>query len=73
MIPIKIGRNSYKSISEAWREESPKGLKEITVRQRLRDGWPAKIAFKCPAIAGPDRASKEQRWIKANRLDGVLK
>jgi len=50
MIPIKVNGNTYKSISEAWRELSPEGLPEITVRWRLRNGWDVDWAFEMPPV-----------------------
>ena len=50
MIPYTVNGNSYRSISEAWREESPEGLKEITVRLRLRLGWTPEQAFLTPKV-----------------------
>jgi hypothetical protein len=47
-IPVKVGRNTYKSISAAWRAESPEALPMITVRWRLKEGWPNTIAFRLP-------------------------
>jgi hypothetical protein len=45
MIQINIGRDTYKSISSAWRELSPKSLPMITVRWRLNNGWNVRDAF----------------------------
>lgn len=45
MIPVEVNGHTYKSISAAWRELSPEGLPMITVRWRLRNGWPTKYAF----------------------------
>jgi hypothetical protein len=50
MIPITIGNNTYKSISSAWRNESPEGLKMVTVRWRLKNGWSTDHAFWTPMI-----------------------
>ena len=62
MIPITVGTNTYKSISEAWRETSPPLLKEITVRLRLRNGWSINDAFGLPTVIAEDRRTfKEVR------------
>jgi hypothetical protein len=62
MIPITVNNNTYKSISEAWRELSPEGLREITVRLRLRNGWPPEQAFLLPVVIAADRRTfKEVR------------
>lgn len=50
MIPVQVNNNTYKSISEAWRETSPAGLPQITVRWRLNQGWDADIAFQLPTV-----------------------
>ena len=50
MIPVQVNNNTYKSISAAWREESPAGLPQITVRWRVREGWPTDIAFLLPQV-----------------------
>lgn len=55
MIPIVVNSHSYRSISEAWRAESPEGLKEITVRLRLRLGWTPDDAFLIPKVPAVDR------------------
>ena len=55
MIQITVNNNTYKSISAAWRAESPPGLKEITVRLRLRNGWPTCQAFTFPPVIATDR------------------
>jgi len=72
MIPIQIDNNTYKSISAAWRAESPAGLKEITVRLRLRNGWPVKVAFKTPMIPAEERASTKD-FIKRHGFQPRLK
>ena len=49
MIPVTVLGHTYKSISEARRElNSP--VPEITIRWRLRNGWPANQAFTMGAI-----------------------
>jgi hypothetical protein len=45
MRPITVNNNTYTSISAAWRAESPPGLSLVTVRWRLKQEWPADIAF----------------------------
>jgi hypothetical protein len=69
MIPVTVGENTYKSVSEAWREESPKGLPMITVRWRLKNGWATYIAFKMPRIPAVDRrlykVIREMEWMEA--------
>lgn len=42
---ITVGGNTYNTIRDAWRVESPEGLPEITVRKRLLAGWEPDIAF----------------------------
>lgn len=50
MIAITVNGNTYKSIASAWRNESPEGLKQITVRLRLRNGWDVDDAFTIPTV-----------------------
>ena len=50
MIPVQVNNNTYKSISAAWREESPTSLPMITVRWRLKSGWNPDIAFLLPPV-----------------------
>lgn len=50
MIPITVKGNTYKSISQAWRHESPDGLPQITVRVRLKLGWHPDDAFTLPKV-----------------------
>ena len=49
-IPVVVNGNTYNNVRQAWREESPEGLKEITVRKRLAMGWNPDIAFTLIAI-----------------------
>ena len=79
MIPViiidEVGTYRYKSISAAWRGESPKGLPEVTVRKRLKAGWPALLAFHTPAVIAEDRRSyKEIRELvdRGNLPNDVL-
>ena len=55
MKQITVGKNTYRSISSAWRELSPEGLPEITVRWRLKHGWSALLAFLTPPVPATDR------------------
>lgn len=55
MIQINIGRDTYKSISSAWRALSPRGLAMITVRWRLNNGWNIKDAFLITAVEADKR------------------
>ena len=55
MIPVTVNGNTYKSISAAWRAESPEGLPMITVRVRLKMGWHPEDAFSLPSVAPVDR------------------
>lgn len=55
MIQITVGKNTYKSISEAWRAEAFPGLPEITVRWRLKAGWVPSQAFWTPPVHPVDR------------------
>lgn len=50
MTPITVNGNTYNSIAAAWREESPEGLPQITVRVRLKMGWHPDDAFTLPSI-----------------------
>ena len=57
---IKVGKNTYSSIAEAWRALSPvddfgKTLPLITVRWRLKHGWDALEAFTIPPVPPKDR------------------
>ena len=44
-IEVVVLGNTYNNVRSAWREVSPAGLPEITVRWRLRHGWEPDIAF----------------------------
>jgi hypothetical protein len=44
-IPVIVDGVTYNNVREAWREVSPEGLPEITVRKRLAMGWEPDIAF----------------------------
>lgn len=55
MKQITVLGNTYNSISEAWRELSPDGLREITVRLRLRLGWHPDDAFLLPVVPPVER------------------
>ena len=44
-IAVTVNGNTYSNVRAAWREESPDGLPEITVRWRLKQGWDSDIAF----------------------------
>ncbi len=55
MIPITINNNTYNSISAAWREVSPPGLPMITVRWRLKNGWPPVLALTAAAVPPTNR------------------
>jgi len=48
--PVKVGKVTYNNIRQAWRELSPEGLPEITVRKRLDMGWAPEDAFMIPSI-----------------------
>ena len=71
MIPVTIGNNTYKSISEAWREESPAGLAQITVRWRLKQGWSPEEAFLIPPVNPIDRRTFGEVRRKFNEVLGV--
>jgi len=49
-IEVTINKVTYNNVRAAWRAISPKGLPEITVRKRLKAGWPADEAFLLEAI-----------------------
>lgn len=49
-IPVVVHGNRYNDVRSAWREESPSGLPEITVRKRLDMGWDTDDAFTLPVI-----------------------
>jgi len=44
-IEVTVNGITYNNVRQAWRETSPDGLPEITVRKRLKAGWPPTIAF----------------------------
>ena len=44
-LPVTVNGVTYNNVRLAWREVSPEGLKEITVRKRLQMGWEPDIAF----------------------------
>lgn len=50
MRQVTVDGKVYKSIAEAWRNESPEGLPIITVHKRLKRGWAFDEAFKEPAV-----------------------
>ncbi len=49
-IQVVVNGTTYNDVRSAWREESPEGLPEITVRKRLEMGWEPDDAFSMPAI-----------------------
>lgn len=50
MNPITVRDNTYSSVAAAWRARSPTGLKLITVRWRLRNGWTNWSAITTPVV-----------------------
>jgi len=44
-IEVTVAGVTYNNVRQAWRELSPDGLPEITVRKRLDAGWPTLVAF----------------------------
>ncbi len=44
-IEVTVQGITYNNVRQAWREVSPDGLPEITVRWRLNQGWDSDIAF----------------------------
>ena len=62
MIQITLNGNTYKSISAAWRAESPEGLPMITVRWRIKNGWPMEAAF---TILPIDAQNRRDGYVKA--------
>jgi len=44
-IEVVVHGVTYNNVRSAWREVSPAGLPEITVRWRLKQGWDSDIAF----------------------------
>jgi hypothetical protein len=62
MIPLKVGKNTYKSISAAWRALAPEGLPMVTVRWRLKNGWlPPEALLIGPVPATSRREFKQLR------------
>ena len=55
MITVMVNGETYNSIRAAWRQLSPPGLSEFTVRWRLKQGWPTAAAFLMPAIPPENR------------------
>jgi len=49
-IPVVVNGTTYNDVRSAWREVSPEGLPEITVRKRLDMGWHPDDAFSLPPI-----------------------
>jgi len=45
MNPIQVNGVTYTSVAAAWRALSPRNLKLVTVRWRLRSGWEADDAL----------------------------
>ena len=45
MNPIEINGVTYTSVASAWRALSPRNLKLITVRWRLKNNWTTEDAF----------------------------
>lgn len=50
MKQVTVNGHTYNTIRDAWRAESPEGLKEVTVRARLNDGWIEEHAFLIPPV-----------------------
>jgi len=72
MIAIRINNNTYKSISEAWRELSPEDLPEITVRWRLKNNWNKYEAFTFPAVPPVERRTFPGDRSSSGSLSSVL-
>ena len=49
-IKVTVKGITYNNVRQAWREVSPDGLPEITVRKRLEMGWHPDDAFTLPPI-----------------------
>jgi len=49
-IEVVVDGVTYNNVRQAWRELSPDGLPEITVRKRLKAGWLPALAFLVPPI-----------------------
>ena len=54
-IRVTVYGVTYNNVREAWREVSPEGLPEITVRKRLELGWHPEDAFTLPPLPPTDR------------------
>ncbi len=54
-IEVTVAGVIYNNVRQAWREISPEGLPEITVRKRLDAGWPELAAFTLAPIPAPER------------------
>lgn len=55
MKPITVNNITYTSVVAAWRALSPEGLKLVTVRWRLREGWNNEDAFTIGTVPPQDR------------------
>ena len=68
-IQIKVDRNTYTSIAQAWRHEAAEGLPLITVRWRLKQGWDTRDAFWYPPVPPKDR----RKFKRLARIKGEKK
>jgi hypothetical protein len=55
MNPITVNGVTYTSVAAAWRAQSPRNLKLVTVRWRLRDGWTADDAVTLGVVPPENR------------------
>jgi hypothetical protein len=55
MKPIEVDNVTYRSVAEAHRALSPPGLRLVTVRWRLREGWDPAQALMYSIIPAENR------------------
>lgn len=68
MKQITVNGNTYKSISEAWRElESP--VPEVTVRWRLKNGWTPEEAFNTEPVPPQTRRAMKNFRLGVRELN----
>jgi hypothetical protein len=59
MNQIEVEGTIYRSVAAAWRAVSPKILKLITVRLRLRNGWDIHHAFLAKPVPPENRRNNK--------------
>jgi len=69
-IEVTVDGVTYNNVRQAWRELSPDGLPEITVRKRLKAGWHPALAFFLPPIDPQNRrGGREEAALRATYIE----